>query len=282
MRAGLRPDRCTARAGFADHITAFGGGNVKDHHRLIQIFGKAAHAFDGLNLCHPGAGPSVITGCSLACINEVLAGLRNDRVIFGMDTDQRAMPLGLGHDGQDFGVAELNVVGGKDLDRPVARANQPFQITFKIRHARVRHGHMKRIVDHGPTGGARCIIGHRVRKGLACILRCKGDHAGRAPHRGRACRRLERVCVPLAHARHLFDMGVGIDATGQDKHAAGINVVLGAVDRVTNRYDLPVHHGHIAGHDAPRCHNRAIAYHQINLGCHLCLSNCHLCRHSFA
>ena len=51
MRAGLRPDRRSARLGRAHRIGPLGGGDMEDHHRLVGMLGEAAHPLDRLDLC---------------------------------------------------------------------------------------------------------------------------------------------------------------------------------------------------------------------------------------
>jgi hypothetical protein len=64
---------------------------MEDHHGLIQVFGKAADALYGLDLGDAGAGAGVIAGRIWPCGDQRGLGAGDDRVILGMNADQRPM-----------------------------------------------------------------------------------------------------------------------------------------------------------------------------------------------
>ena len=97
---------------------------MEQHHWLVEILGKSAHPLDGLNFCHTGPGLGVKMRGDFALSQQLSLGLRDDGIIFGVNTNQRAVLLRKAKNAQNFRVRKLDVVGGEDLQRSMPTLDQ--------------------------------------------------------------------------------------------------------------------------------------------------------------
>ena len=126
--------------------------------------------------------------------------------------------------------------------------NQRAQIIREIRHIGIADQDVKGVIDSRPARGTCRVIGYGVAQALALGLCCKGNHACGATHRRRSGGGRECVGVEQAHARHLFDMGVRIDAAGGDDQARGVNFLRAGQPMAQGR-NPPTGDGDIGWHD---------------------------------
>ena len=192
-------------------------------------------------------------------------GTGKDGVGFGMDADQRAVGAGGIHHPQDGGIFELDRVGREQLDGAVTGGDQPGEVGLQIAGIGIGDDHVEGVVDQCPACRTRGIVCHRRGQRLAGRLGAERDDRGGSAHGGRARRRLEGVRAHQAHARHLLDMGMGVDAAGHHPTAAGLDALPGGHPgrRRADGGDPSVAGGEGAVHDAGRGHDAAVADCQI-------------------
>ncbi len=267
MRAGLGPDRHAPPPRRPDRRQRLAGRDVEQHHRLVEKLGEPAHPLDRFDLGQPRMRQGVVARRGQPVVEIERLGPAQHRIGFGVDADQRARLARNGHQAQDFGVFKADVVSREDLDRPVPFGDEGAQIGFEFRHRKVRHRHMEGVVDHrAPARAGRIILDRRPQR-LPLRLRGKGNHRCRAPERRRACRRLERVGIHQAHAGHLLDMGVNIDAPGHDMASRRVDHAGRASRNRSQCGDGPVDDRDIADKTGLGGHDGAAAQDQVEI-CH--------------
>ena len=223
MRAGLGKGGQAAVARFADLVERVLAGEMHDvdgHARHLRHGDGAMHGFS-LGLRGPREG--VVDGRGLSLGQRLLHDDIDDRAIFGMHANQRAVLGGLAHGLEDSGVVdhERIGIGHEELEAGHAFAHQVVHV-FEAGVGQVGDDHVQAVVDAGfalgllppgVEGGA-----HLRSAGLDGEIdnRC-GPADGSGPRAG-----LEVVGGCGAAEGHV-EMSVRVDAAGQKQQAGCVD-----------------------------------------------------------
>ena len=203
-------------------------------------------------------------------------GAGDDGIVFGVDADQRPASAGQLHHPQNFRITKLDVVGGEDLQRPVPGGHQRSEVGLKARDRQVGQGEVEGVVDHGAPFGAGGVVRQCVGQGLPGSLSGEGDDAGGPTHGCGPGGGLEGIGVPLAHARHLLDMGVDIDPAGHDHATSSLDHPARSGHRRADRRDAAAIDAQIALDNALGRDDLRLSDHKIDLLAHpVCSLRCH-------
>ncbi len=178
-----------------------------------------------------GPGERVIDGRLLAFGEGLLHDDVDDRAVFGVHADERAVLRGLLHGFEDGGVIDHEHVGvgHEELEAGDAFAHQVVHV-FEAGVGQVGNDHVQAVVDAGLAFG---LFPPGVEGGAhLCAAGLDGEiDNGSSPADGRRARAGEEVvCRGGAAERHV-EMRVRINAAGQQQQAGGIDDGVGGACR---------------------------------------------------
>ncbi len=156
---------------------------------------------------------------------QALRDPANHVVVLGVHHHQRAFFAGNGHHIEQLRVVELQlVVGHVDLERRDAGSDRSWQIDRQGLLVGIGQDQVEGVIDHRLRCGPLCVVGDDLRDALSAMLDRERQDRRRPAECGRHGSRVEVVGAHEAHAGHLFDVNVAVDAAGEHPAARGIDV----------------------------------------------------------
>ena len=252
---------------MADVAHRFDARHMHDQHRHIEQARQRNHPVGGFALGQRVVRHRMELGCHMAVVEQPLGDPFDDVVVFSMHHHQSAFaPSGVQHI-QHLAVIELElVVGGVDLERGVAFADQIGQVVLQGLGCGVRDDQVKAVVDDGLGAGTGVVIAHHFGESHAPMLCGKRDDGGVAPKSGGHRGRVKVVGGHHPIAGYLLHMAVAVDAAGQHPMAAGVNVACARRQIGGQGVDEAISHAHIHAHAPIGIHHSTVANGQVKLG----------------
>ena len=264
LRAGLGKNARPQGLGMADVAHRFDARHMHDQHRHIEQARQRNHPVGGFALGQRVVRYRMELGRHMAVVEQPLGDPFDDVVVFSMHHHQSAFaPGGVQHI-EHLPVIELElVVGGVDLERGVALADQVGQVVLQGLGRGVRDDQVKAVVDHRFGAGTGVVIAHHFGERHAPMLCGKRDDGGVAPKSGSHRGRVKVVGGHHPVARYLLHMAMAVDAAGQHPMAAGVDVLAARGQAGCQGVDEAVAHTDVGAHAPIGIHHSAISDGQV-------------------
>ncbi len=231
MRAGLGEGGHAAVAGLAHLVEGVFAGEVHDVDRGAGDLRHGDGAVHGFGFGARRTGEGVIDGRGLTLGEGASDDDVDDAAVFGVHADERAVLGGLGEGLEDGGVVHHEDVGigHEELEAGHTFFHQIVHI-FEAASAEIGDDHVQAVIDAGLAFGLFPPGVEGIAHAGAAGLDGEIDDAGGAAEGRGAGAGFEIVGAGGAAERHV-EVGVAIDAAGEDVHAGGVDDFGGAVFR---------------------------------------------------